>query len=146
VVTGIGFLGAGVILFTEGKLKGLTTASSIWVAAALGMAVGGGDYPLALAATIVVIVVLTSFSMLDRLLDRFSREIRSYEISFAGGEGKRLELEGLFREKNLRIRNRRPMKMDGRSMITWDLDGQLRFHQSLVENLMADGDILLLKY
>jgi putative Mg2+ transporter-C (MgtC) family protein len=45
IVTGIGFLGAGVILFAEGKLKGLTTASSIWVAAALGMAVGVGEYP-----------------------------------------------------------------------------------------------------
>ncbi len=65
IVTGIGFLGAGVILFAEGKLKGLTTASSIRVAASLGMAVGIGEYVLALATTIIVIIVLASFAHLD---------------------------------------------------------------------------------
>jgi putative Mg2+ transporter-C (MgtC) family protein len=64
IITGIGFLGAGVILFAEGKLKGLTTASSIWVAAALGMAVGIGEYGLAMATSIIVIIVLAFFARL----------------------------------------------------------------------------------
>ncbi|MEJ5224319.1 MAG: MgtC/SapB family protein, partial [Anaerolineales bacterium] len=46
IVTGVGFLGAGAILFSEGRIRGLTTASSIWVAAALGMAVGLGEFAL----------------------------------------------------------------------------------------------------
>jgi putative Mg2+ transporter-C (MgtC) family protein len=44
IVTSVGFLGAGAILFAEGKVKSLTTASSIWEAAALGMAAGLGQY------------------------------------------------------------------------------------------------------
>lgn len=58
VVTGIGFLGAGVILRQEGVVRGLTTAASIWAVAAIGLAVGVGLYLLAAATTIGVFLVL----------------------------------------------------------------------------------------
>jgi putative Mg2+ transporter-C (MgtC) family protein len=64
IVTGVGFLGAGAILFAEGKVKGLTTASSIWVAAALGMAVGLGQYILGLTTALLVVIVLDLFTRL----------------------------------------------------------------------------------
>src|SRR4051794_21245951 len=58
IVSGIGFLGAGAIIQSGGSVAGLTTAASIWMAAALGMAAGGGAYPLAVAATVVSVIVL----------------------------------------------------------------------------------------
>ncbi len=59
VVSGIGFLGAGAILKTnEGIVTGLTTAASIWVTAAIGLAVGAGLYIVAVATTIIALVVL----------------------------------------------------------------------------------------
>ena len=58
VVTGIGFLGAGTILHRTHAVEGLTTAASIWVVAAIGMAAGAGYYILAGATALVVFLVL----------------------------------------------------------------------------------------
>jgi putative Mg2+ transporter-C (MgtC) family protein len=60
IVTGIGFLGAGAILKLDDKhdIKGLTTAASIWISAAIGVAVGLGGLGLALLATLITLIVL----------------------------------------------------------------------------------------
>ena len=60
VVSGIGFIGAGTIIFhkSENVVRGLTTAAGLWVTAAIGLACGGGMYILASAATILVLVGL----------------------------------------------------------------------------------------
>jgi len=58
VITGIGFLGAGTIMRDPEKVKGLTTAASLWVAAALGLAVGVGFNRVAIYTTVLVLIVL----------------------------------------------------------------------------------------
>lgn len=58
VVSGIGFIGAGCIIFQKHAVRGLTTAAGLWVAAAIGMAAGAGMYAVATAATLMVIVCL----------------------------------------------------------------------------------------
>ncbi len=58
IVTGIGFLGAGTIIHQGGSVKGLTTAATIWVTAAVGIAAGAGDFVRATGATILVILIL----------------------------------------------------------------------------------------
>jgi putative Mg2+ transporter-C (MgtC) family protein len=60
VVSGIGFIGAGAIIFrtADGYIAGLTTAASIWVVAGIGVAVGSGLYLVSVAATIIVLIVL----------------------------------------------------------------------------------------
>lgn len=58
VVTGIGFIGAGTIIFQQHKVEGLTTAAGLWVTAAIGMAAGAGLYLLAAAATALVILCM----------------------------------------------------------------------------------------
>jgi putative Mg2+ transporter-C (MgtC) family protein len=59
IVTGVGFLGAGAIINTgEGIVQGLTTAASIWVSAAIGLAAGAGLYVLASVATLLALIVL----------------------------------------------------------------------------------------
>lgn len=70
IVTGIGFLGAGAILRTDGGIHGLTTAATIWVNAAVGVAAGGGEYQLAFIATAVTLVVLLVLQPLERMVDR----------------------------------------------------------------------------
>jgi len=69
VVTGVGFLGAGTILKLDEqrKIKGLTTASSIWLAAALGTLAGLGEYVPAAAATAIAVAVLAALRPLERL-------------------------------------------------------------------------------
>ncbi|HJR58503.1 MAG TPA: MgtC/SapB family protein [Vicinamibacterales bacterium] len=74
IVTGIGFLGAGAIMRTGGGVRGLTTAAMIWVNAAIGVAVGGGEYRLALIATAVTVLVLVLLNPVENWIDRtFSR-------------------------------------------------------------------------
>ncbi|MEI9933131.1 MAG: MgtC/SapB family protein [Rhizomicrobium sp.] len=60
VVSGIGFLGAGSILLRGEVVRGLTTAASLWSVAAVGLAVGGGLYIEAVAATVVILLILAA--------------------------------------------------------------------------------------
>ena len=64
VVTGIGFIGAGCIIFQKRAVRGLTTAAGLWVTAAIGMAAGAGMYAVASTATIMVIVCLELMDIL----------------------------------------------------------------------------------
>ena len=58
VVSGIGFIGAGVIIFQRNVVRGVTTAAGLWVAAAIGLACGDGMYPVAIAATLLTVLCL----------------------------------------------------------------------------------------
>lgn len=75
VITGIGFLGAGVILFNGFSITGLTTAASLWVVAAIGLAIGAGFYYPAILSTI---LVLFSLSVLNKVEDFSHRMKRQY--------------------------------------------------------------------
>ena len=72
VVSGIGFIGAGTIIFrkAENIVSGLTTASGLWVTAAIGLACGGGLYVLAIASTLLVLVGLEAFNFFLRRIDK----------------------------------------------------------------------------
>ena len=58
IVTGIGFLGAGSIISNGRRLRGITTAATLWIVAAIGMAVGVGEYALATIVAVLVFVIL----------------------------------------------------------------------------------------
>lgn len=70
IVTGIGFLGAGAIIRTEGGVHGLTTAATVWVNAALGVAAGGGEYRLAIITAAITLAVLLVVAPFERALER----------------------------------------------------------------------------
>jgi putative Mg2+ transporter-C (MgtC) family protein len=70
VVSGIGFLGAGSILLRGDLVRGLTTAASLWTVAAIGLAVGGGLYVEAVAATAIILVILAGIKPLEKWYQR----------------------------------------------------------------------------
>lgn len=74
VVTGIGFIGAGTIIFQKNAIRGLTTAAGVWVTAAIGMACGGGMYLLATVSTALVLIGLEAFNYLLHRFDHRHRE------------------------------------------------------------------------
>ena len=80
IVSGIGFLGAGMILVNKRTITGLTTAAGIWTTAAIGMAIGGGLYALGIVAC--VIVLLTQILLHSSY--RYFREPQLRELSFYG--------------------------------------------------------------
>ena len=77
IVTGIGFLGAGSILKSGGTIQGLTTAASLWVVAAVGMAAGAGAWGVAIATTVIVIVSLGPLQAVERRYFPRNREPRA---------------------------------------------------------------------
>ena len=68
VASGIGFLGAGTIIFRRDAVRGLTTAASLWVVAAIGLASGGGLYVAAVATTVLTLIILALLKPLERRL------------------------------------------------------------------------------
>ncbi|MBW7476403.1 MgtC/SapB family protein [Paenibacillus oenotherae] len=66
VITGIGFLGAGTILFTGKSITGLTTAASLWVVSAIGLAAGSGFYFASVTSTVLVLLILWALNKIER--------------------------------------------------------------------------------
>jgi putative Mg2+ transporter-C (MgtC) family protein len=96
IVTGIGFLGAGAIIRQGLSVRGLTTAASLWVVAAIGMASGAGYYSGALVATIVVLVSLWPLRILaHRLFERIRPGELRLEVELRANESPSVLLESL---------------------------------------------------
>jgi putative Mg2+ transporter-C (MgtC) family protein len=87
IVTGIGFLGAGAIMRTGSGVRGLTTAAMIWVNAAIGVAVGGGEYQLAITATVVSLVVLILLNPVERWIDKITPKTKKAEAEDPSDDG-----------------------------------------------------------
>jgi putative Mg2+ transporter-C (MgtC) family protein len=84
VVSGIGFIGAGVIIFQKNAVRGLTTAAGLWVAAAIGMAAGAGMYIVATAATVMVVVCLELENFLHHRV--FKNNAQEYDADTEGND------------------------------------------------------------
>jgi putative Mg2+ transporter-C (MgtC) family protein len=84
VVSGIGFLGAGSILLRGEVIRGLTTAASLWTVAAIGLAVGGGLYIAAGAATAIILIILAGLKPLE---ERFQDRHRSHRLTVEAERG-----------------------------------------------------------
>ena len=109
IITGIGFIGAGVI-FKEGmKVSGMTTAATIWMAAAVGMAVGYGAYYLAGGVTLVMLFTLILLSKLEGAFERFHL-VKFYRISFISSDFSLTELQKKFDELGLNFHKDKEIK------------------------------------
>src|ERR1700734_4146595 len=87
IVTGVGFIGAGLIFVRRDSVRGLTTAASIWLTAAIGAAAGAGLVVLAVAATGIYFVVSLAFSALTRRLPISSTAISAVRVRYPDGQG-----------------------------------------------------------
>jgi putative Mg2+ transporter-C (MgtC) family protein len=113
LVTGVGFIGAGVIFKDNISLNGLTTAAVIWVAAAIGMANGSGNYMLAIVSTFVTITVLILFHYFETYLDKINHE-KLLQLVFDDTDFENLEMvQDLIHQYKLRSQLRLVNKKDG---------------------------------
>ncbi len=113
IVTGIGFLGGGVIFKDGLTISGITTATTIWISAALGMAVGAGEYFIAIVGSGVVLIVLTVLEKVQGIVERIHQS-RTYKIIFQQNVGFDHVLEKSLHELRLGFKKRRDYK-DGQS-------------------------------
>lgn len=82
IVTGVGFLGAGMIYIQRGSIRGLTTASGIWATSGIGMAIGAGMYIVGIASTVVILAVQVLFHQKTRFMTQHkTRSLAIYSVT-----------------------------------------------------------------
>lgn len=145
IVSGVGFLGAGVILRNGGRVIGLTTAAAVWLVAAIGMGIGAASYSLSLAVTGMTVVILLAFPILERWVDGI-RDERIYEVVLPLGGAKAGVVEQLFRDSGLRVTKRTQTKDGAKLTCTWKTAGAPEKHDRLVRELLADPEVEKLRY
>ncbi len=140
IITGIGFLGAGVIFKDGVNIAGLTTATSIWVTAALGMAAGAGEFVLAAIGALLVIIVLAFFERLQLVIDRLNH-MRPCRIQFRFDPGTLQHVEDAITAAGLRSSNRKFQRDDGRFWVSYQVTGQETAHAKFCAFLLANERI-----
>ena len=101
IISGIGFLGAGVIIKDGQSIKGLTTASTIWLAAALGMGAGAGFFAITTFATVVILFALIVLPYVERWIDS-QQEFKVYNVHVSSNDVVD-EVLGAFVEQGLTV-------------------------------------------
>ncbi|RYY98526.1 MAG: MgtC/SapB family protein [Chitinophagaceae bacterium] len=135
IVTGIGFLGAGVIFKADNRINGITTAATIWVTAALGMGIADGAYTLVLIATVVVLAALLALTGLEKWIDRVN-QTHTYRIVSDYKEDLLKEYERLFDECNLRYKRIKRTRKGDSINGTWVVMGSEKNHNRFTKILM----------
>ena len=135
IVTGIGFIGAGVI-FKEGiTVNGLTTAALIWTTAALGMAIGYNNYPLAIVVSIMVVIVLFVLEPVQRFINKFHK-VQDYKIRILPtGLDFKMELENFFDLHAITYSCKRTVKEDMDAVYVYRISSKDR-NYDIVNNFL----------
>ncbi|PUB31094.1 putative Mg2+ transporter-C (MgtC) family protein [Elizabethkingia sp. YR214] len=139
IITGIGFLGAGVIFKDDNKIGGITTATTIWATASLGMCVGSGYVYLALLGTVLVMAILSLLTYLQDYIDNHHK-IREYKIT-TSSQSDFAYCESIFKKHHLNFIIIRQQYGQGVLATTWRLSGKNRHHLALIQQLMDDEKI-----
>jgi putative Mg2+ transporter-C (MgtC) family protein len=77
IIVGVGFIGAGLIIFQNSRLMGLTTAGGLWVTAGIGMAAGFGLFSLAAISTALVLIIFVLMNIIEKPIKRISDNVDS---------------------------------------------------------------------
>ena len=130
IIPGIGFIGAGSILHSRGSVLGLTTAATLFVAASVGMAAGGGLYVTAIFATIVILIVL---AVLGKLETRFQLKSMSvtYEITGPGAESLLVEANRVLDDVHATMQNVRVAGAIGQVRVMFNVEASHQDHEQI---------------
>ena len=140
IVTGIGFIGAGVIFKTENNVNGLTTAATVWVTAALGMTVGGGYYLASVVAGLMVFAVLYMFTVLEKWIERVN-QLRTYKIISDAEVESLFKYEALMDSYQLKFKRVNQRKTDKGISGSWEVKGNQKNHKSFTEEVLKDHSV-----
>ena len=145
MVTGVGFLCAGVILEEKTRIVGLTTASTIWFTAAMGMGIGGGQYALVILALIIAMIVLWLFPKIEEWIYN-RREMRTYEVVSKINPGRLKEIEGILQACGLGVKRHKLNKTEDGMVCIIDAYGSLDEHEKAMEKLFAEESVKEFRY
>lgn len=145
IVTGIGFLGAGVIFKNENIINGITTSATIWTVAAVGMAVGGGYYFVSIGASIIILIILAVLPYLERLIDKLNQS-KIYIINCENIPNQIEVIEMIFKENHLKFKLTSQIIETKTLSIHWQVQGALKNHVNFVKIISTNKHIIRIEY
>lgn len=134
IVQGIGFLGAGAIIRDRGNVVGLTTAASMWAMAAVGMAVAGGLFKV---AVVVVACLLFSLVVLGWVEDRFNLKARVMMFRITAPDAKDLlpRTQQILQEYRVKPSHFQTLRLEDKVVVEFDADVSHYQEQSILREL-----------
>ncbi|WP_080059576.1 MgtC/SapB family protein [Spirosoma aerolatum] len=140
IVNGIGFLGAGIIFREENRVKGLTTAATVWAVSALGMSIGAGHYDIALVG---FVVILSSLLLLVGFAERVQRmnQFRDYKIVTAFHNKTLNQYERFFEECGLSPKRGQQQRIGSEIIGHWRVYGSESNHEKCINRLLNDPEV-----
>ncbi len=136
IITGIGFLGAGVIFKDDNKVAGITTATTIWATASLGMCIGAGYVYLGLLGSVIVLIILVGLTYLQNYIDDYHK-IKYYTILTKSKEEYEY-CQTFFKKFDLKFSVAKQHATDGNVSTTWLVRGKSKQHKMLMKQLLDD--------
>lgn len=145
IITGIGFLGAGVIFKDGLTISGITTATTIWICAALGMAAGAGQYFIAILGTCIVLLILSALQSVTRKIEKF-HQARTYRLTYDGGQATLTAIENQFRNTNVKFDQKKDLKENGNMIVIYELYGGEEKLNQINDYLKSESRIKSFEY
>ena len=142
IITGIGFIGAGVIFKDKISVRGLTTAAVIWTSAAIGMTTGIGYHALALCLTFITLGVLLMVTKVERLIARLQKE-QLLSVTFAEPDFSQIErLENALKTKGLSLERMEIAKDNNHLMVTFKVSGKKKYLVEMSETIATMPEVI----
>lgn len=135
IVTGIGFLGAGVIFKSDNRINGITTAATIWAVAALGMGIANYAYNTVLISTAIIMASLLLLTKLEGVIDKINQS-HTYKIVSVYREELLREYEQLFIDCNLQYKRLKRTKSGEYIIGTWLVQGSQKNHNRFTKQIL----------
>lgn len=145
IVTGIGFLGAGVIFKDGLTITGITTATTIWICAALGMAVGMGQYFIAIVGSGVVLIVLSIFEKFQVYIEA-NHQIRMYRIRYDKQHVTENQFGIVPEQLKLRVKKKRELKLQDCVVLVFEVSGKEKKLEAFNEYLRNEEIVQSFEY
>lgn len=145
IVTGVGFIGAGIIFKVDDRVKGLTTAAIIWITAALGMAIGDGHILLSFLGAVFVFIVLHFFYYLENAIHKYG-ETRNYCIVIKRTPNTYQHLNEIFIQAKMHSKKGKQLVDKELLESNWTVRGKRARHDKLAKLLLAQEDIISLVF
>ncbi|KAF2513631.1 MgtC/SapB family protein [Flavobacterium zhairuonense] len=137
IVTGLGFLCAGVIFRSDSHVSGITTAATIWSVAAVSMGVGAGYYFASACAALMILLILTMLTVLQDKID-ISNEHKILRITFKCGEDGHKICKELFSEYDIKSKLIVQRRNQDHITLEWQVHASKKSMESLSQALLQD--------
>lgn len=145
IITGIGFIGAGAIFKDkDNMISGLTTATLIWIIAALGVGVGSGEFLFSILSAILVLLFLFAIPYVERLIHK-THEVRTYKILFDTVEDFE-KIKQKTHSHKLHLYNVKHTKLDGKLVYSFSIGGNQHRLDVFTALLLKDNEIRTFEY